>query len=445
MLKLISDRLQFDRSLQWVLLTRLWHTLSGPVTIALVIGMMSLSEQGLYYGLISVVGIQAFFELGLPSVLVTQASHEFAAGGATRLQQSPAKTLARLQALLESSRTWFARAALVYVAVGLALGIYTFWTEESSDWIWPLVWLILGSALSVALTPSVAFLEAVGYREDVYLFRFLQFGCGSFVVWLGLMLGAGLWVLPLSSAVQALWTWGLIHWRHRDVFSCVRDAAAEQASFSWIEEVLPIQWRMAAISLVCHVATQFFTIIIIRFWSADLAAPLGTTLSVTSAIGMLAMAWGQTKFPLISQYHGAGDRERAGTLWRQVSLLSTTLMVLGLAALLVILLGLPLLETWVGKSLQDRFLTPSQLLIYAAGNLLIHLVTLQGMYVLAQKRNPLTAATVIGFGILAISVWAGGYWGGVDGLLIAYTVTVAAVTFPVHTLAYLRLRKQLTV
>lgn len=444
MLKFITDRLQLDRSLQWVLLTRLWHTCSGPVTIALVIHAMSLSEQGLYYGLISVVGIQAFFELGLPSVLVTQASHEFAAGGAETLQQSPPETLARLQALLQSSRTWFVRAAMVYVAVAMTLGAYTFWTEESSDWIWPLVCLILGSAVSVGLTPSVAFLEAVGYREDVYLFRFLQFGCGSFVVWLGLLLGAGLWVLPLSSAVQALWTWGLIHWRHREAFAYVNAAATQPTSFSWIEEVLPIQWRMATISLVCHVATQFFTIIIIRFWSSDLAAPLGTTLSVTSAIGMLAMAWGQTKFPLISQYHGARDRERAGTLWRQVAVLSTGLMVLGLGALLVVLLALPMIETWVGKSLQDRFLTPSQLLIYGFGSLLIHLVTLQGMYVLAQKRNPLTAATVIGFGTLAVAVWVGGYSGGVDGLLIAYAVTVALVTFPVHTLAYLRLRKQLT-
>ena len=61
MLKDLRARLQLDRPLAYALLTRAWQAASGPITIVLLIRSLDLSEQGVYYGIVGIVGIQAYF------------------------------------------------------------------------------------------------------------------------------------------------------------------------------------------------------------------------------------------------------------------------------------------------------------------------------------------------------------------------------------------------
>ena len=121
-----------------------------------------------------------------------------------------------------------------------------------------------------------------------------------------------------------------------------------------MRDVVPVQWRIALISASFHFATQFFTIIVCKFHSDSEAAPLGMTLSISTAIQMVALAWVQTKYPLIAIHHGEGKRERAGTLWRHTALVSTVLLSLGFGTLILLISCLPLL----GETLPDRFLNP---------------------------------------------------------------------------------------
>ena len=67
----LRARFQFDRPLAYALLTRLWQAASGRLHPAADCSL-DLSEQGVYYGIIGIVGIQAYFELGLLNVLVSQ-------------------------------------------------------------------------------------------------------------------------------------------------------------------------------------------------------------------------------------------------------------------------------------------------------------------------------------------------------------------------------------
>ena len=72
----LKSLLQLDSPLAFALATRIWQTVSGPLTIALLIRSLSLRDQGVYYGIQGVVGLQAYFELGLLSVLIGHAGHE---------------------------------------------------------------------------------------------------------------------------------------------------------------------------------------------------------------------------------------------------------------------------------------------------------------------------------------------------------------------------------
>ena len=59
----VAESLQLDRTLLYAMSARIWQAVAGPITIVLLIHCLSLEEQGVYYGLASVVGIQTFFEL----------------------------------------------------------------------------------------------------------------------------------------------------------------------------------------------------------------------------------------------------------------------------------------------------------------------------------------------------------------------------------------------
>ncbi|MGB7346566.1 MAG: hypothetical protein WBD20_20260 [Pirellulaceae bacterium] len=434
-LGLISAGLQLDRTLGAAIATRLWQAFAGPLTLILLIRSLTLGEQGVYYALTGIVSIQAYFELGLLNVLVSHSGHQMA-GVDQADDQAKELASARMRDLIRSSFRWFGMAALLYLATALGFGWFTLWDSQVS-WQLPLLALIPVAAISVWLAPAMSILEGAGQRDLVYRIRFLQMVIGSLCVWIALALDLKLWALVVSAMVQAV---VLIYVRFvmQIAFFSRFEAVKRQASdFVWTRDIVPMQWRMALIGMTFHFATQFFTIIVIKFHSDVEAGPLGMTLSLTSAIQMLALAWVQTKYPVVSNYHGAGNRELAGTLWRRTAIVSTALLVVACLSLMLLIAALPMLD----RGIEKNFLQPWQVGILSIGCLGSHIASVQGFYVLSRKANPLLAASLIGSITTAILVWCGGYMYSTNGVITGYAIGMMLILVPVHTWAYLRFRQ----
>lgn len=443
-LRRVRERLQLDRPLAVAVATRIWQAISGPITIVLLIKTLSQPETGIYYALVGIIGIQAYFELGLLNVLVSQSGHAMAAIQQAESQDSEdtsgeklALAAARMRDLIRSSLRWFTAVSVLFAISALIFG----WCSLSAsvvEWQGPLLALVPLAACTVAVAPAISILEGAGFRDLVYRFRFIQMLGGSLVVWLALVIGWKLWALVASSAVQAMIAGYIVYFAAPQFFNRFRSMDSERSSFDWMREVLPVQWRVALIGATYHFATQFFVIIVVTFHSDAEAGPLGMTLSVTTAIQMLALAWVQTKFPIVAAHHGAGEREKAGTLWRQTALVSTSLLLLGLATLIALIYGLP----WLPWNVASRFLEPWQVIVLAIGCVANHIAAVQGFYVLSRGANPLLAASLVGCLVTAAAVWIGGYAFATDGVLIGYAVAMALVFVPAHTLAYMRFRQR---
>lgn len=447
MLKDLRDRFQLDRPLAYALMTRVWQAASGPITIVLLIRSLDLSEQGVYYGIIGIVGIQAYFELGLLNVLVSQAGHETAAmkkvttssDDEALLESDPEwlAAAARMRDLIRDSFRWFSGASLFYVAAALVFGWYSLADSEVA-WRGPLLALVPIAAISVCLSPGLSILEGAGFRDFIFRFRFLQMTIGSVVMWVSLECGLKLWALVLSSSVQALMFMYITFVGQADFFRKFRRLKDRTSNFDWVHQVLPVQWRVALIGASFHFATQFFTVIVLWFHSDADAAPLGMTLSVTTAIQMLALAWVQTQYPVVSLHHGSGEREKAGTIWRRTAIISTLLLIAGFVVLTAGVASLP----WLDKNIEDRFLEPWQVAVLGLGCLASHIATVQGYYVLARRANPLLAASLVGSIATAAAVWLGGYFYSTDGVVLGYAIAMCLVLAPVHTFAYARFRRK---
>jgi O-antigen/teichoic acid export membrane protein len=439
MLRQLRDRLQLDRPLAYALATRMWQAVSGPITIVLLIGSLSLSEQGVYYAIIGIIGIQTYFELGLLNVLVSHSGHEAAAMAKAGSASDPQwlGAAARMRDLIAAARKWFGIASLLYVACGLAFGVYTF-ADSTVSWLGPLLTVVPIAAVTVAVAPALSILEGAGYRELIYRFRFVQMLLGSVAVWLALAMGLKLWALPISALVQSCLAVYLAFVVQGSFFRRFRDLAAGDSGFAWSRDVVPVQWRMALISASFHFATQFFTIIVLLFHGDAEAGPLGMTLSVSGAIQMLALAWVQTKYPLVSAHHGAGDRETAGTIWRRTAIVSTSLLIVACAVLTGIIAALPLL----GMGIERRFIPPWQVAVLGVGCLANHIAAVQGFYVLSRRARPLLAASLAGSLATSAAVWIGGYLYATSGVVIGYAAAMMGVLVPAHTWAYHRFRRR---
>ena len=447
MLKDLRDRIQLDRPLAYAIMTRVWQAVSGPITILLLIRSLDLPEQGVYYGIVGIVGIQAYFELGLLNVLVSHSGHEAAAMrkvadasvDGTERESNPEwlAAAARMRDLIRDSFRWFSGASCLYVGSALIFGWYSL-ADSTVSWQGPIVVLVPIAAISVCLSPGLSILEGAGFRDVIFRFRFLQMTIGSVVMWVSLECGLKLWALVLTSAVQALMSMYITFIGQAGFFRQFRCIGDQKSNFDWIHQVLPVQWRVALIGASFHFATQFFTVIVLMFHSDAAAAPLGMTLSVTMAIQMLALAWVQTQYPIVSMHHGSGEREKAGTIWRRTAVVSTVLLIAGFVVLTAATACLP----WLGRNIEDRFIEPWQVAVLGLGCLASHIATLQGYYVLSRRANPLLLASLMGSTATAAAVWLGGYYYSTTGVVVGYAVAMCLVLAPVHTIAYARFRRQ---
>lgn len=437
-IKRFSETLQLDRPLVYALGARVWQAFSGPVTIAIIVllNSLNLAEQGIYYSLANILAIQMFFELGLLNILVSQAGL-----AASNLDGQFGRR--RTSDLLRAALVWFRWASILFAVTALWMGWLALERAQTNlAWKLPFVFMVAASAVSIALSPAISVLEGAGFRAEVYRMRFWQMVVGNLAVWTAFLSGFKLWALVASSTVQMLFALYLVCIRHarffRDCHASSALATASSQPFSWTRDVMPLLWRIALLSAVYHFATQFFPLIVLWFQSKEAAGQLGMTLSVTGAIQSMALAWLQTKFSLASQHHGAGDRETAGTMWRRMALISTTLLLLLLAIAIILVWLLPL----AGQGIENRFITPVQITVLAFGIVANHLISVEGFYVMSRGSRPLLPAALIGFTATGIAVWIGGYLFGTDGVLCGYSATTAFVTLPLHTLAYLQFRKK---
>ncbi len=438
----LSQRLQFDKPLFYSLLAKAWQAVTGPVTLTLVLTAMTLPEQGIYYGLVNVVGIQSLFEMGLLNVLISHAGYAYSALNSDQSEQRSAAS-GKLRSLVHVSQRWFLCIALLFAVVAIALGWRTFSnTGVRLPWHWPLLAVVPIVALTVSLSPHLAILEGAGQRASIYRFRFWQMIAGSLTAWAALLSGLQLWTIVLVATVQAGFAMHLVWIEHRDFWRRLNQHTEGSGAFRWVQDVLPMQWRAGIISVAHYLASQTFVLVVLNRAAtdaADEAGRMGPTLTIVTAIQSLALAWVQTKYSVVSAHHGAGQRETAGELWRQTTVVSSSLLVLGLGTLVIILAAMPLL----GRGIENNFIQPWQLATLSVGLLANHLLAIQSYYVMARGANPFWIPTTVGFLITAASVYYFGASYSVAGVVSAYTLSMACIALPLHSVAYWKFRRAL--
>lgn len=441
----VRELLLFDRTLLYALASRLWQALSGPITIIVIIGVLTVEEQGRYYSLATLMSLQVFFELGLLNVLISQASY-------LNQQLSRGTRHQPMLRLIELSSRWFGMVSILFLLTSVGIGWWMLLKPGgATDWKMPLMSLGIVSAATVAISPRLALLEGSGFRQSIYGIRFLQLVTGSLAVWIALILGLKLWALVVSASVQLLWTIAVLVYVYRPwAQSLVKTRQVESGLpaslrevkehklassqlLTWFADIFPKQWPTAVISLATHAATQFFGLITLVFHGQAEAGRFGMTLTVTAAIQGLSLSWLQTKFAVISTMCSQKQFSQAKSLWRKSVHISMITLIGNLLAFTLLLKLLPL----ANQGWETRFIQPSQLALLSVGLFTSQLLACQNYFVLASHRQPLWRASLLGHCVTLISVILAGRQWGTDGIVIAFALTAIMITLPLHTRDFL--------
>jgi len=440
-LKLLRG-LGVDRAIAYTLMNRGWLAIAGPVSVLLIATRLSPAEQGFFYTFGSILGLQVFFELGLSSVILQFASHERAKlrWTARGTLEGDAVAKSRLGSLLRKAFAWYGIIAVLVIAVLLPAGLLFFRRDESGTtivWHIPWVWIVAVSALGLVTTSLFALLEGCGLVADIAAVRVCQTIGGQLLLWVGLLLGWGLFATPLVNTFAVVFGLLWLSTTKRPFFRDLATLPRNGHGIDWSREVWPFQWKIGLSWLSGYFIFQLFNPLMFAFHGAVAAGQMGMSISIMAAISAAAVAWVGTKAAPFGSLIARGEYDVLDQQFFRCLRQSTALIVIVGAAF------------WVSASylhgidhpLSNRLLAPFPLLLLIASGIVNHIVTAEAIYLRAHRQEPFLWISITSGFLMALSGYFLGREFGATGLMIGYFTISAVVGLGAGTWTFINKRQ----
>ena len=428
-----------DRAVVYGILSVVRGLVSGPVTILLVASRFTPELQGYYYTFASLLALQVFVDLGLGTVIVQFASHEWAELGFDERGRivGSAQALSRLVSLGQVALRWYAVAGGI-VAVGLGAAGYVFFSQKSHTNIyWEAPWfgLCFVTGISLCLVPISSLLEGCNQVSQVYGFRLAQGILISISTWLAIALGAGLWTAAIAIMVSLISS-GLF--LRRRYWAFVRQMFGPVAGprISWRAELWPMQWKIALSWLSGYFCFSLFTPVLFQYHGPVVAGQMGMTWSLVSVLSGISSIWAVSKVPRFGVLVAKKEYAELDRLFYRLTAASFSIAVCGAVAIWT---GVYVLYAFK-YPLAMRFLPPLPTGIFLAATVLLQAITPQAFYLRAHKQEPFLWLSIVGGLMIALSNWLLGSRFSATGMAIGYLAVVAFVSVPFATLIWHRRR-----
>lgn len=420
--------LGLDRAVAFAVLGKAWTLCAGFLTTVL-IGLLFAPElQGYYYTFNAVLGILALAELGLGTVIVSYASHEWAKLSLDERGQitGDADALSRLISLGRFAVTWYAIASSVATVILVFAGLAFFGNTNEPDFSWRAPWigLCIVTGLNFCAVPVLALLEGCNQVSRVYAYRLLQYVASSLAAWLAIWLGAGLWVAAiigtagLSVAVMAIAS------RYASFVRTVFLSRPQAARIDWRTEIFPMQWRMGLSWIGGYFMFSLFTPVLFHYHGAAIAGRMGMTWAFVGALISVASAWIMPRAPafgiLIAQ-RKFDELDRA--FWR----LSATVLSVSAAGAVAVWSGTYWLD-YRHHAFASRLLPPSTTAYLLLATLIVCACLPMATYLRAHKKEPLMMLSIASGLLTGLAVTVLGKLYSADGVAIGYLAVTVAVT-----------------
>jgi len=394
----------------------------------LIASFFSAEMQGYYYTFSSVLAIQVFAELGLGTVLISYASHEWSKLAFDRKRRitGDADALSRLTSLGRFALSWYLIAGgIATLVLGLGGGIF-FSTagEPAFQWRGPWIVLCLTMGLNLLAVPVWALLEGCNQVSEVYTYRFIQLVVSSLSAWVAVALGAGLWVASITSVAGLLVVPVTIGPRYGGFLGTILLRRPKGSHLNWRLDILPMQWRIALSWVGGYLIFFLFTPVLFHYQGPVVAGQMGMTLAFTNALMSIASSLVLPRAPLFGMLiaqRNYGELDKA--FWRLTATV-VSVTVAGALGVWTLVMALNLIH----HPFANRLLPPSTTSYLLLATIIVSASLPMATYLRAHKKEPLSILSLLsGIATAIVVVILGKYYSS-DGVAIGYLVVMAAVT-----------------
>jgi len=422
----IASKFGLDKAIIFTSSASILGAFGSVISVILVVKYLTGIEQGFYYTFGSIVAIQIFFELGLNGIITQYVAHEVSSlkWQTDHVLSGESKYISRLSSLLHFSLKWYLFFASILIISLIVIGMFYFNrynpTGGTVSWGAPWILLALGTGINLVISPIIAFLQGLGKVKEIAKIQLiLQFFKLS-VVWGGLILGAKLYALGLSSFMGILIYTVILTVKYKKLLTNIwRTVIIEKVHYR--KEIFPYQWKIAMSWISGYFIFQLYNPVLFATEGAIVAGQMGMTLAALGGISSLTFAWITTKVPTFSGFIAQKKYSQLDTLFNSTLLQSFVLNVLLLTGMFVVIFEIRYFNITIGRqNFGDRFLPYLPLLLMMLSILLNHIIAAWATYLRCHKQEPMMILS-ISIGILCTfsTIFLGRYF-GVLGMTAGY-------------------------
>ncbi len=437
----ILNRLEIDRAVFFGLLTKIWGIAVGPTTAILIVLCFTRELQGYYYTFTTIVALQVFAELGLGTVIIQFASHEWSK---LNLDQSghivgDKDALSRLVSIANIAFKWYLVGGII-VTVGLGVGGYVFFStspDSGINWTSPWLSLCFTTGIIVCLIPVWSLLEGCNQVSKLYTFRFFQSILTGIIVWIAILSGGGLWTASISGLVILLCSIFFLKWKYWTFLKTLLLTKPQGSKIKWRADMLPMQWRIALSWISGYFCFALFTPVLFKYHGSVVAGQMGMTWSLIAAMGVISGAWIAPKIPQFGMLIALKKYEELDNLfWRLTGIISIVTILIGFSIwFLVYMLYASNL------SFATRLLPPLPTGLFILAQVLVNISGPFGCYLRAHKKEPLMFISVLSGVLVGLSTLILGKYYSVTAIATAFLI-VHLIVIPVVIIIWYYCRKE---
>jgi O-antigen/teichoic acid export membrane protein len=439
--KALLLKFEVNRGVLYSLLTHGWSALAGPVSMLVIAYWLSAEEQGFYYTFSSVLAMQIFVELGLATVIVQVASHEWAflqhdKNG--KISGEP-RALSRLASLMRFALRWYFVSGL-FIMLGLNVGGYFFFMAKPHPEIaWQMPWFALCcvAGLALMMSPFFSIIEGCNQIASIYSFRFVQGVVSTMVVIVSMLLGYGLYALAISALVRFASGVVFIGWKQYD-FICQLLTTKVTERINWLKEVWPFQWRIGVSWMSGYFIFSIFTPVMFYYHGAKVAGQMGMTWSIVSMIEVVSYAWINTRMPQFGILIAKQQYEELDSLFGRLFLITV-----GIAAACALIAWLLIYSVHaLNLRIADRLLPILPVTLFLMHRVFNVMLSDMAFYLRAHKKEPMMIPSVISALLAGVSTWLLGASYGPTGAAAGFLALVIVWGLPSCYVVFAHCRKK---
>jgi hypothetical protein len=434
-----------DAGVRATAVSRIIAIAGAPITLYLAATRLPPGEQGWYFVAINIVAFAQLCELGLGTIIVQFASHEWPRlrWGRTGGLEGDPSARDSVAALLVAATRWFGRAALVLFAVAGIGGVLIFGGSMGGSRIgFAVFWcgFVSLTALYLLAIPFICVCEGCGDLLAVQRMRAWQAVAILLALWTGIVASGPLAAAWLAATAQFLVAAAWLFRRHRGLLRAPRTLPALllEGVKGLAARYRTEQLRSAQLWIALWIAPQLMAPVLLRMRGGDEAGRMGVTLAVAGGPLTIAIAWLHGRYPSFGAMIAEGRTPEFDALARRAATEAVSVF----AAMSVAILGVVLLLPYVLPQFAMRFLPPLSLVALMAGNLAALLLQAMAGWLRAFRDEGIAAPIVGGTVAVAVSSAVAGTLGGAQLMAAVFAASSWLVAIPLAGAHFLRVRRE---